>query len=98
MEGMIQLVGFFNDVSKDHRISPTHISLYLAIFISWTVNGCQNPLSLQRAELMRAAKINSRDTYYGCLKDLDEFGYVRYSPSFRCSVPSQVFIVPLPVI
>lgn len=91
---MVQLMRFYEAVSDDHRVGATHISLYLAIFRTWVLNGCQNPVLLDRVAVMRVAKISSRDTYNRGLWDLHEYGYVRYEPSFSCWLRSQVFIVP----
>ena len=77
------LTGFFEKVSADYDLNPTHISLYMAIFQLWNQNRFQNPISISRDELMRISKIASTATYHKCIKDLTEREYVIYKPSFN---------------
>jgi hypothetical protein len=75
------LTGFFNRVSEDWTLNPTHVSLYIALFHYWNINRFQNPISLTRDEVMRISKISSKATYHKCIKDLDNKGYIKYEPS-----------------
>lgn len=77
------LTGFFEKVSTDYDLNPTHISLYMAIFQQWNQNRFQNPISISRDELMRISKIASTATYHKCMKELTEKGYVDYKPSYN---------------
>lgn len=77
------LTGFFEKVSTDYDLNPTHISLYMAIFQLWNQNRFQNPISISRDELMRISKISSTATYHKCIKELQERQYVQYNPSFN---------------
>ena len=77
------LTGFFEKVSTDYELNPTHISLYMAIFQLWNQNRFQNPISISRDELMRISKIASTATYHKCMRDLTEREYVNYKPSFN---------------
>lgn len=77
------LTGFFEKVSTDYDLNPTHISLYMAIFQQWNQNRFQNPISISRDELMRISKIASTATYHKCIKELAEREYVIYKPSFN---------------
>src|SRR5690554_5574567 len=77
------MTGFFEKVSADYELNPTHISLYMAIFQLWNQNRFQNPISISRDELMRISKIASTATYHKCMKDLTEREYVIYKPSFN---------------
>ena len=77
------LTGFFEKVSTDYDLNPTHISLYMAIFQLWNQNRFQNPISISRDELMRISKISSTATYHKCIKELQERQYVEYNPSFN---------------
>jgi len=77
------LTGFFEKVSTDFDLNPTHISLYMAIFQLWNQNRFQNPIGISRDELMRISKIASSATYHKCMKELSEKGYVNYMPSYN---------------
>lgn len=77
------LTGFFEKVSTDFDLNPTHISLYMAIFQLWNQNRFQNPIGITRDELMRISKIASSATYHKCMKDLTANEYVIYKPSYN---------------
>jgi hypothetical protein len=95
MNAITQLVGFYDAISGDQRISAAHISLYMALFRAWLKNRCQNPVSLERASVMSDAKISARSTYNKCLRELHEYGYLRYEPSFNSCLQSLVYVLPL---
>ena len=77
------LTSFYDRIQEDNRLNPTHISLYLALFQFWNLNHFQNPISISRNEMMRLSKISAFGTYHKCIKDLQEFGYIEYLPSFN---------------
>jgi hypothetical protein len=41
-------------------------------------------------ELMQVAKISSGKTYYKAVRELNEFGYIHYEPSFKKNRPSRI--------
>ncbi|MDQ2178578.1 hypothetical protein [Marinifilum sp. D714] len=75
------LNGFFKILEKDERMSAYHISLYLTCFQIWNQNRFVNPFPVSRMEMMRLSRIGSVNTYAKCMKELKEWGYVKYSPS-----------------
>lgn len=77
------LSGFFEKVSSDFDLNPTHISLYMSIFQLWNQNRFQSPICISRDELMRISKISSTATYHKCLRELSEKEYVKYMPSYN---------------
>jgi len=87
------LTGFFDKVIQDDRLNPTHISLYVALFQFWNVQRFKNPISISRDEVMRVSKICSKATYHKCMKDLHQFDYVLYDPSYNPFRGSLVTII-----
>ena len=77
------LTGFYDKIQQDDRLNPTHISLYLALFQFWNLNHFRNPISISRNEMMRLSKISALGTYHKCIKQLQDFGYIEYLPSFN---------------
>lgn len=87
------LNAFFDRIAIDERINPTHISLYLALFQFWNLNRFQNPISISRSEMMGVSKINAKATYHKVIKELHEFGFIVYRPSFNPFRGSEVELV-----
>ena len=86
------LTGFFEKVTMDKTLNPTHISLYIALFQFWNCNRFKNPISISRDEVMRISKISSKATYHKCLKALHTQGYIKYEPSYNPFRGSHVFL------
>jgi hypothetical protein len=87
------LAGFFDKVSQDNRLNPTHISLYISLFQCWNLNRFQNPISISRSEMMRVSKISANATYHKVIKQLHEYGYIVYEPSYNPFKGSMVHLV-----
>lgn len=86
------LTAFLEKVQKDERLTPSHISLYLALFHYWNLNMFNNPICVSRAQLLELCKIGSQHTYYKCLKELHLYGYIQYIPSHNPSNGCKVYL------
>lgn len=73
---------FYERACADNRISPAHISLYFAL-LHEAGHTMAIPFYLRRTEVMQMAKICSSVTLNKCLKELHEYGYIEYKPSYR---------------
>ncbi len=93
MEEVKELTSFFSAIREDHRIGPTHISLYMALYNLYMLNQFQNPIYITRASVMAVAKISGLATYHKCIRDLVEFGYIEYFPSFNPTIRSKVYLL-----
>lgn len=70
-------------MSEDTRLNTTHVSMYLALFLMWNHNRFNNPISINRSEVMKISKIGSQATYHKCMTDLHNWNYFKYEPSFN---------------
>lgn len=77
------LEAVFDKFSSDQRLTTSHTSLYYSLFHLWNLSKFNNPISICRSEQMRLSKIGSANTYTRCLKQLDEWGYIEYLPSYN---------------
>jgi hypothetical protein len=93
MSELKQLTNFFSAIKEDPRIGTSHISLYMALFQFYNLNSFQNPIKITRTTVMEVAKISGLATYHKCMKDLVEFGYIIYHPSFNPTISSQVYLL-----
>lgn len=93
MDTIPEVVRFFVTIREDNRITPVHISLFIAILQVWESNNRQTPLCTCRRELMWLAKISGIATYYRCIKQLHEYGYLRYKPSHDSNKGSLIYFV-----
>jgi hypothetical protein len=75
------LSGFFEKLAEDRRMTPYHVSLYVCLFRYWNLNRFRNSFPISREELMDLSRIGSTNTYARCMKQLNEWGYIEYSPT-----------------
>ena len=92
MELFPPLTGFYYAVSGDVRIGLLHISVYMALFQQWNLNGA-NPILVFWTEIMMQVRINARHTYIKFTNNLVEYGYMCYYPSANGRTGSKVFLV-----
>src|SRR5690606_13588927 len=73
----------FEAIQNDARISTTHIGIYAALLQYRLLHGFDNPIQVFSREIMRIAKVSSAMTYHRCIRELSEYGYIRYEPSYN---------------
>lgn len=83
---------FMGRAYADCRISKGHLALYLAIFQLWKQTGFKSPLYIYSREVMPVAKISSTATYHRLIRELNDYRYIIYSPSFYKHKPSTVML------
>ena len=93
MEQVKELTSFYSAIKSDSRIGTTHISLYMALFQFYNLNRLSNPILITRTAVMEVAKISGLATYHKCMKDLVEYGYIQYIPSYNPAISSQVHLL-----
>ena len=81
-------------MGADKRMLATHISLFTALFVCWQHSGFTSPIAITRKKLMAYSRIASTATYHKCIRELDEFGYIRYQPSYHPKLGSLVYWSP----
>jgi hypothetical protein len=64
----------------------------MALFQFWNLNLFENPFPVSREEVLRLCKIRTLNTYHNCLHDLNQWGYIKYQPSFNPMTPSLITI------
>jgi hypothetical protein len=92
MKSIPALIEFFIAIREDSRISPVHISLFMAIMQHWNEHDCKSPISVFSKDLMQLAKISGVATYHRTIKELHEYGYIKYQPSYNHFTGSLIFI------
>ena len=77
------------NIWQDERLHSSHISLFFTLFLLYQENLCKNPINVTREKLMA---IGSKATYHKCIKQLAEFGYIKYLPTYNSFIGSAVII------
>lgn len=88
-----QFSEFFAAIADDPRINTTHVSLYMALLLCWKEQGFECPVYVFSNVIMNTAKILSSATYAKHIRDLNDFGYIRYEVSYKRNQGSKVYIL-----
>ncbi|MCY0977155.1 hypothetical protein PGH12_01440 [Chryseobacterium wangxinyae] len=88
-----KIIDFFGNVIKDRRMTAAHISIYIALFQIWRRSNYQISVRISRKEVMKLGKIKSFATYHKCIKELDDAGFINYSPNYNSFVGSCIEII-----
>lgn len=83
---------FFRLAAKDPRINCTHIGLYAALIYQLSKQGNPGVLAVYSHEMIGPAKFSCRETYYKYMRELSEYGYIRYVPSNNNRLRSRVYL------
>lgn len=86
------LSNIFTMISADGRINVWHISIYMALLHLWNLNDLKSPVPITRREVMKLAHVSSIVTYHKCINQLQEYGYIRYVPSYNPFLGSNVYL------
>lgn len=81
MKTLQPLSDFFEAIENDYRISITHIGIYAALLKFRADRDLINPIKVYSYEIMKIAMISSPKTFYKCVHELSEYGYINYRPT-----------------
>ena len=93
MDRIKYLSDFFEAIQSDARISITHIGVYAALLEYRIQHDFINPIEVFSHEIMCIAKVSSAMTYHKCVKELSEYGYIKYEPSFNKKKGSKIYFI-----
>ena len=74
---------FFDAIIHDHRIGLRHIVVYLDFVKQMDECSLTGSVQITRKKVMQLSKIRNIATYHKCMKELQEFGYIDYQPSYH---------------
>ena len=93
MDRLQELMTLMDGLASDVRLKPTHISLCTALCHAWVRSNFQTFFQISRRKLMASSRIQSKATYHKVMKDLQAFGYLKYTPSYHPIKGSTVSLV-----
>ncbi len=70
------------EIWQDKRVNVWHLGMYMVFVYLWKQNGRKNPITISRRQVMQLARIKGLPTYHKCIRELVEFGYIEYRPTY----------------
>ena len=87
------LNNFLGLAAKDDRLSVTHIGLFTALHHLSNDKPPGDFFRISRKVLMRFSHIRSFVTYHKYIRELNEYGYIIYQPSYDYYKGSQAALL-----
>lgn len=84
---------YLDYVCSDSRLTVWHISLLLAITRLAYRQNEDKIIRVSRSKLMSVSHINTTPTYHKYFKELQDYGYIKYTPSYHPGYRSTVELI-----
>jgi len=81
---------------KDGRLNVWHLALLTAIVLLGYRQGETECIRVSRSKIMALSHISTVPTYHKYFKELQDFGYFIYTPSYHPSYRSEVRLLKKP--
>lgn len=92
MENLKSLNFFFDAIRNNGRVGTTHIGVYAALLQLKADQGGQEPITFFSGDVMKVAKIASPTTFHRCIRDLADYGLIRYERSYNRFKGSKIYL------
>lgn len=81
---------YLDIITNDARLNVWHISLLVAIVVLAYRQNENHNIRVSRSKLMSLSHIDTAPTYHKYFKQLQEFGYIKYTPSYHPAYRSTI--------
>lgn len=78
---------------RDKRLKVWHFALLMAILHLGYKQGQKNVIKVSRSKIMALSHVSTLPTYHKYFKELQDFGYIQYTPSYHPGYKSEVVIL-----
>ena len=85
-----ELLDYLTAIEKDSRLNVWHFALLSAILYLVYRQGEKETIHVSRSKIMGLANINTLPTYHKYFKQLQDMGYIRYTPSYHPGYRSKI--------
>lgn len=86
-----RMQSFLIIAAHDDRLLTTHICVYFSL-CAIEAQSPYTAFAISRRKIMRSCKIRGLATYHKCMRDLHQYGYITYVPSYHPLRGSQVIL------
>jgi hypothetical protein len=89
----LKIAVYIRRVTKDARLSTSHLSLYMAMLSCWQSQNFPYQFKIIRREIMSLSKIAAISTYHRCMREMIGYGYFKYEPEFDSYKGSKIMLI-----
>lgn len=84
------IMGYLSMYINDPKLNVWHLSLLTAILGLAYRQGQRRRIKVSRSKIMELSHVNTLPTYHKYFKQLQDLGYVKYTPSYHPGYKSEV--------
>lgn len=75
---------------EDGQLTVWHLSILIAILRLGYMQGQRRRIKVSRSKIMELSHVNTLPTYHKYFKQLQDLGYIKYTPSYHPGYKSEV--------
>ena len=84
------IMDYLSMYSEDPKLNVWHLSILTAILGLGYRQGQGKRIKVSRSKIMELSHVNTLPTYHKYFKQLQDLGYIKYSPSYHPGYKSEV--------
>jgi len=88
-----ELLKYVSLFEKDERLSVWHLALLFAILTLAYKQKQYRKIQVSRSKIMELSHVNTLPTYHKYFKELQDFGYIHYAPSYHPGYRSEITLL-----
>lgn len=85
-----KIIKYFTVYINDPQLNVWHLSILTAVLTLCYRQGLRRRIYVSRSIIMKLSHINTLPTYHKYFKQLQDFGYISYKPSYHPARKSEV--------
>ncbi|UUW08624.1 hypothetical protein NLG42_21280 [Flavobacterium plurextorum] len=85
-------ISYLSAIMEDSRITVWHLAILVAVLQLGNQQGQFKIIKVSRSRIMKLSHVKTLPTYYKYFKELQNFGYLTYRPSYHPGFKSEVEI------
>ena len=89
-----EIMNFFSMYMNDPDLNVWHLAILTAVLNLGYRQGQRRTINVSRSRIMALSHINTLPTYHKYFKQLQDLGYIKYSPSYHPGYKSEIELYP----
>lgn len=85
-----KLLKYISLYEQDERLNVWHLALLVAIITLAYKQKQSQTIKVSRSKIMKLSHVNTLPTYHKYFKELQDFGYIKYIPSYHPDCRSEI--------
>lgn len=89
-----EIMNFFSMYINDPDLNVWHLAILTAILNLGYKQGQRRTINVSRSRIMALSHISTLPTYHKYFKQLQDLGYIKYTPSYHPGYKSEIELYP----